>query len=40
MDDALAWVTERRLWLEGTSVYGDLYDPAFLDSLLRHCRVR
>jgi hypothetical protein len=30
MDDAQAWATERRLWLKGTSVFGDLLDPECL----------
>ena len=30
MDDDAAWNLERRFWLEGSSVYDDLLDPACL----------
>ena len=30
MDDEAAWALERRFWLEGSSVYDDLLDPACL----------
>jgi hypothetical protein len=30
MDDSQVWETERRLWLEGADVYGELLDPECL----------
>lgn len=30
MDDEAAWALEERFWLEGSSVYDDLVDPACL----------
>jgi hypothetical protein len=30
MDDSAAWILEERLWLEGSSIYEDVLDPACL----------
>jgi hypothetical protein len=30
LDDEAAWAQEKRFWLEGSSIYDDLLDPACL----------